>query len=92
MKAAELDVGHPIERAANLVGSKAALARALGVTKAAVGQWMDPGRTVPAQHCPAIERLTNRAVLCEELRPDIEWAVLRAPRPDMPTVAQECGI
>lgn len=31
---------------------------------------------VPAEYCPRIERLTG--VKCEELRPDIEWAVLRA--------------
>jgi DNA-binding transcriptional regulator YdaS (Cro superfamily) len=45
---------------------------------------MDVGRTVPAQHCPAIERLTEGAVCCEDLRPDIEWGVLRA-RPAAPT-------
>jgi DNA-binding transcriptional regulator YdaS (Cro superfamily) len=35
---------------------------------------------VPAQHCPAIERETRargQPVLCEELRPDIDWSVLR---------------
>lgn len=68
---------HPVDRAAQILGSQVALAEALGVTKAAVGQWRDEGRRVPAEHCPAIERLTAGVVRCESLRPDIEWAVLR---------------
>jgi DNA-binding transcriptional regulator YdaS (Cro superfamily) len=70
---------HPIDRAAKLLGSQVALANALGVTKAAVGQWKDEGRRVPAEHCPAIERLTDGVVTCEELRPDVAWGVLREP-------------
>lgn len=69
---------HPVARAAKVVGSQTALAIALGVTKAAVGQWKDEGRRVPAEHCPSIERLTSGAVRCEELRPDVAWDVLRA--------------
>ncbi|WP_390342332.1 transcriptional regulator [Variovorax boronicumulans] len=68
---------HPVERAARIVGSQTALAAALGVTKAAVGQWKEEGRRVPAEHCPSIERLTAGAVRCEELRPDVAWDVLR---------------
>lgn len=36
---------------------------------------------IPAEHCPAIERETRargEPVTCEELRPDVDWAVLRA--------------
>lgn len=69
---------HPIDKAAAVIGSKAALARALNVTKAAVGQWKAEGRNVPAEHCPDIERLTG--VTCEELRPDVNWSVLRQAR------------
>lgn len=68
---------HPIDRAAGIVGSQVALALLLGVTKAAVSQWKDTDRRVPAEHCPAIERATGGAVRCEELRPDIPWDVLR---------------
>ena len=68
---------HPIDLAAKLVGSQAALADVLGVTKAAVNQWKALGRQVPAEHCPAIERATGGAVRCEELRPDVPWSVLR---------------
>lgn len=38
--------------------------------------WRKRGR-VPAEHCPAIERATGGAVRCEDLRPDVDWAVLR---------------
>ena len=70
---------HPIEKAAGIVGSQSALAAALGVTKAAVWQWKDPDRKVPAEHCPAIERVTRGEVRCEELRPDVDWGYLRMP-------------
>lgn len=32
---------------------------------------------VPAEYCPLIERAVHGRVLCEELRPDIEWSYLR---------------
>jgi DNA-binding transcriptional regulator YdaS (Cro superfamily) len=67
-----------LERAAGIIGSQSAMSRALNITKAAISQWKD-GR-VPAEHCPEIERLTNGAVRCEELRPDIPWGVLRQPQ------------
>lgn len=67
----------PVDRAVEILGTQALLAAALGVSKSAVGQWKEEGRRVPAEHCPVIERLTNGAVRCEELRPDIEWQVLR---------------
>lgn len=79
---------HPIAKAAALVGSQRALATALGVTKAAVWQWKEDGRQVPAEHCPQIERLTCGAVRCEDLRPDVDWAYLRAtssPQAPQPT-------
>lgn len=76
---------HPLDAAASIVGSHAALAAALGVTRGALPQWKMPNRRVPAEHCPTIERLTNGAVRCEQLRPDIAWSVLREQAgPDAP--------
>lgn len=49
----------------------------MGVTRGYVGQLVSGLRTVPAEHCPAIERATNGQVRCEDLRPDVDWAVLR---------------
>lgn len=50
-----------------------------------VQSWL--ANRVPAEHCPSIERATRAAaaahanpsmvVLCEELRPDVGWSVLR---------------
>ena len=60
------------------VGGQAALARALGITAPTVNQWIKDQRPVPADRCPAIERITGGAVRCEQLRPDVDWAYLRA--------------
>jgi len=38
--------------------------------------WLHRGK-VPADYCPTIERVTGGAVRCEDLRPDVEWSVLR---------------
>lgn len=59
--------------ACKVVGGFSALARILQITPAAVHQWRHNG--VPAELCPVIERLTG--VRCEDLRPDVEWGVLR---------------
>ena len=48
----------------------------LGVTSGAISQW-EVGK-VPIERCIGIEKVTNGAVRCEELRPDIDWAYLRA--------------
>jgi DNA-binding transcriptional regulator YdaS (Cro superfamily) len=36
--------------------------------------WKARGR-VPAEHCPSIEAATG--IRCEDLRPDVNWSVLR---------------
>lgn len=71
----------PLERAIRTCGGITKLARDLGVNgHAVVYQWT---RTrVPAEWCPDIELLTG--VTCEELRPDVNWAVLRKNRKDAP--------
>lgn len=68
----------PLEEAIQKAGGVTALASRIGVAASAPSMWKARGR-VPAEHCPAIERETG--VRCEELRPDMDWAVLRvAPR------------
>lgn len=58
-------------------GGIAAFARALGLKSHSVAnQWRLT--RVPAEFCPDIEKLTG--VKCEQLRPDVNWAVLRKPR------------
>ncbi|WP_269464900.1 transcriptional regulator [Mannheimia sp. USDA-ARS-USMARC-1261] len=51
------------------------MARQLGVKPQAVQQWFKT--KVPAERCPEIEKFTEGKVTCEELRPDVDWAVLR---------------
>lgn len=68
-----------LQRAIDLLKGPNAFAAAIGVSDSAPHMWKKRGR-VPADYCPAIERETRRAgavVTCEELRSDIDWAVLR---------------
>ena len=51
------------------------IARQLGVKPQAVQQWFK--RKTPIIRCPEIERITDGKVTCEELRPDVNWGVLR---------------
>lgn len=74
-----------LQKAVEIVGSASALAAGLGLTKGAVSQWKEPDRKIPAEHCPAIERLTNGNVRCEDLRPDVDWGYLRTSRKDQRT-------
>ena len=68
---------HPMRRAAYVVGSQSELARRLAVTKSMVSQLCSDALRVPAELAIAIERETAGAVTVEELRPDIDWAVIR---------------
>lgn len=66
-----------------IIGGQAALARALSTPLRKIGQphvykWLNspnPDQMPPAEYCPSIERATG--VRCEELRPDVDWSVLR---------------
>ena len=42
---------------------------------ATVYQWTKT--RVPAERCPQIEQATTGMVRCEDLRPDVQWGVLR---------------
>lgn len=81
-----------LRRAADLIGGQAALARLIGYEdRRAVWPWFNTDRDFPAEHCPAIERATGGKVTCEQLRPDVDWAVLRGlPSASLPTT-QEAG-
>lgn len=57
--------------------SAADLARKLKINPALISQWRNRVRPIPPERCPSIERATDGAVTCEELRPDVDWAVLR---------------
>ena len=68
-----------IDKAIDLLGGVSSAARALQVNNyQTVQQWRLS--SVPAERCPDIEAATNGVVTCEELRPDVNWAVLRKRR------------
>lgn len=67
-----------IKKACDIIGSQAALAKLLGVTQGYISQLATGHRQIPAEYCPAIEAATNGTVRCEEMRPDVQWAYLRA--------------
>lgn len=73
-------MSNAILKAAELMGGQASLARAMGVQPPTVNQWAKGDRPVPAERCPQIEAITSGGVRCEELRPDVNWAVLRRAR------------
>lgn len=67
-----------LRRAAEVLGGQAAIATLLGYQdRRNVWPWFNSDRPFPAEHCLVIERATNGAVRCEELRPDVQWEVLR---------------
>ena len=64
-------------RAIAHLGGPVRAAEALGLPRYQnVQQWAHSGR-VPPKYCPAIERLTDGAVRCEQVCPDVDWAYLR---------------
>lgn len=65
----------PIEKAILEAGGLTALATSLDVVPQVVNNWRS--RVVPVDRCIDIEKATNGAVRCEELRPDVDWAYLR---------------
>lgn len=71
-----------ILKACAIVGGQSCLARLLGIKPPTINQWAKGIRPVPAERCIDIERITKRAVLCEQLRPDIDWAFIRIPVTD----------
>lgn len=74
-----------IHQATVAAGGVGALARLIDVSPQRLINWRERG--VPAEYCPLIERATGGLVRCEDLRPDIEWAVLRNSVPPMQEAA-----
>ena len=68
---AVMETMHPLDQP----GVRSLIAACLGVTPQVISNWKS--REVPAEYCPAIEAATNGLVRCEDLRPDVQWSVLR---------------
>ncbi len=65
------------EAVCRLFGSQKKLAEALGVTPGAVWIVVHGRRPIPLSWCPRVEELTNGKIVCEQLRPDVSWDVVR---------------
>ena len=72
-----------------MLGSQAALAKVCGYDdRRSIYPYIKTPRAFPAERCPAVERATrevaerdgdpSKLVTCEQLRPDVQWAVVRA--------------
>ena len=78
----------PLDQAIRLAGGRTKLARKLGLSgHAVVYQWQQ--NRIPAEHCPDVEAATG--VKCEALRPDVNWAVLRAKPARKPKTTTEAA-
>lgn len=60
-----------VARAAELMGSRAALARALNVTGQCVAYWCEGRRRLSAERAIEIERVLGGRVCRHELRPEL---------------------
>ena len=60
-------------------GAQARLAEATVIPASLLCMWARGSRDIPAERCIEIETATNGDVRCEEMRPDINWSVLRKP-------------
>lgn len=77
----ELQEKTALERACDAAHGSSRLAELLTAcgrptSKSSISRWKR--EQVPAAYCPDIEALTG--VPCEELRPDVNWSVLRGKR------------
>lgn len=61
----------------NQRGAKSLLAKRLGVSPVSVSQWSASIRPIPAKWCVEIEKATDRAVLCEDMAPEVDWGFIR---------------
>lgn len=73
-----------IAKACELAGGLSSLARLIGVKPPTVHQWTTGERSVPLIRCFQIERATSGAVRCKDLRPDVDWELLRSTSPTTP--------
>ena len=64
---------HPLNEAARAAGSAARLAKAIGVSQQALGNWRRRG--VPIERCAEIERASGYVVTRRKLRPN-DWHLI----------------
>ena len=65
-----------IRTAIQICGSQALVAKACGVSQPTVFKWLSGGK-MDVKHIPEIIKATEGKVRAEDLRPDVDWAVIR---------------
>lgn len=65
-----------IKTAIEICGSQALVAKACDVSQPTVFKWLSGGK-MDVRHIPSIIKTTNGAVKPEDLRPDVDWDVIR---------------
>lgn len=68
-----------IEKAISGIGSQQILAKECGVSQQTVSLWLNGGK-MDVKYIPAIIKATEGKVRAEDLRPDVDWAVIYASR------------
>lgn len=70
----------PKEKAKEIIaaaGGIQAVRLKFSISRNSVHEWIAKG-SIPAERCPDLEAMTERKFLCEDMRPDVNWAVLRS--------------
>ena len=65
-----------VKAAIEICGSQAVVAKACGISQPTVFKWLG-GAKIDVAHVSSIVKATNGAVKPEDLRPDVDWAVIR---------------
>lgn len=66
-----------LAKAIKILGGQKKLGEQLGVAQSCVWKWLHNQTSINLAKAIEIEDKTNGQVRCEELRPDINWSVLR---------------
>ena len=61
-----------LQKSIEILGSQRLLAESIGVSPQTIWAWIDRGSLIPPEKCVLIERVTDRAVTRQDLRPD-DW-------------------
>jgi DNA-binding transcriptional regulator YdaS (Cro superfamily) len=67
----------PLKKAITTVGGQRELARICGVSQVAVSKWLNGVSKIGEDKAILLEQALNGLVTCEELRPDVNWSVIR---------------
>ncbi|ACA30857.1 helix-turn-helix domain-containing protein [Histophilus somni] len=65
-----------IKKTINLVGTQTKLAKLCSVSQPSISIWLKGGK-MDVKYIPSLIKATNGEVTPEDLRPDVDWEVIR---------------